>query len=67
MTPFARQAQAAIAMDTIDMTFDAAAADWRLAELPMTDIQTALSQVILPSATSRARSEPEESPMQHHR
>jgi uncharacterized protein YbjT (DUF2867 family) len=46
MAPFARRARAAIAMDTIDMTFDAVAADHSFADLPMTDIQTALTQPI---------------------
>jgi len=31
-------------MDTIDMTFDAAAPGHALVELPMTDIQVALAQ-----------------------
>lgn len=43
IAPFARQPRAAIAMDTIDMTFDAAAAGHPLVELPMTDIQMALA------------------------
>lgn len=44
IAPLARRPRAAIAMDTIDMTFDMAAADHALVELPMTDIQMALSQ-----------------------
>ena len=42
--PFARQARAAIAMDTIDMTFDATAARQTFADLPMTDIHAALTR-----------------------
>ncbi|MBA2306005.1 MAG: NAD(P)H-binding protein, partial [Acidobacteria bacterium] len=41
---FNRQARAAVAMDTIDMTFDAAPARRSLGDLPMTDALTALSQ-----------------------
>jgi uncharacterized protein YbjT (DUF2867 family) len=44
MAPFARQARAAVAMDTTDLTFDALAAENALADLPMTDIHTALTQ-----------------------
>jgi uncharacterized protein YbjT (DUF2867 family) len=44
IAPLGRQPRAAIAMDTIDMTFDVAAADQALVELPMTDIRTALTQ-----------------------
>jgi NADH dehydrogenase len=44
IAPLARQPRAAIAMDTIDMTFDMAAAGQALVELPMTDIQVALTQ-----------------------
>ena len=44
IAPLARQPRAAIAMDTIDMTFDAAAPGHALVELPMTDIQVALAQ-----------------------
>ena len=44
MAPFARQARAAIAMDTLDMTFDAPAAHHALAEQPMTTIEAALTQ-----------------------
>lgn len=44
IAPLARQPRAAIAMDTIDMTFDAAAAEQVLVEMPMTDIQVALAQ-----------------------
>ena len=46
MAPFTRQARAAIAMDTTDMTFDPVAAHNVLADQPLTDIQTALSQAI---------------------
>ncbi len=42
--PLARQPRAAVAMDTIDMTFDAAAAGHPLVQLPMTEIQVALTQ-----------------------
>jgi hypothetical protein len=44
MAPFARQARAAIAMDTLDMSFDATAAHHPLAEQQMTDIESALTQ-----------------------
>jgi uncharacterized protein YbjT (DUF2867 family) len=46
MAPVTRQARAAVAMDTIDMTFDAAPHRNALADLPMTDIETALTQAI---------------------
>jgi NADH dehydrogenase len=38
-----RQARAGVAMDTIDMTFDASAAHRAFADLPMTDIRAALN------------------------
>src|SRR5436305_1578372 len=44
MAPFARQARAAIAMDTLDMTFDARAAHDTLAEQPMPTIEAALTR-----------------------
>jgi NADH dehydrogenase len=44
LAPFARQARAAIAMDTLDMTFDAHGARPALAQLPMTDIESALTR-----------------------
>ena len=44
--PFSRRARAAVAMDTIDLTFDARAAG---ADLPMTDIRTVLTQASEPS------------------
>jgi uncharacterized protein YbjT (DUF2867 family) len=44
MAPLARQPRAAIAMDTIDMTFDALAARETFADLPMTDLRAALAQ-----------------------
>ena len=44
VAPFARQARAAIAMDTLDMSFDAPAADDALTQRPMTAIEVALSQ-----------------------
>ena len=42
VAPFARQARAAIAMDTLDMTFDASGAGEAPAQLPMTDVESAL-------------------------
>ncbi len=45
MAPLSRQASAAIAMDTIDMTFDAAAARGWFSDLPMTDVRSALDVV----------------------
>jgi NADH dehydrogenase len=44
MAPVARQPRAAIAMDTIDMTFDAVTAHGAFADLPMTDIPAALAR-----------------------
>lgn len=44
MAPFSRQARAAIAMDTTDLTFDAVTANNALADLPVTDIHTALAE-----------------------
>jgi len=44
MAPLNRQPRAGLAMDTIDMTFDAAAARQAFADLPMTDIHTALRE-----------------------
>ena len=44
MTPFARQARAAIAMDTIDMTFDAAPHRLAFADVPLTSVETALAR-----------------------
>ncbi|MGH2867248.1 MAG: SDR family oxidoreductase [Solirubrobacteraceae bacterium] len=44
IAPFARQPRAALAMDTIDMTFDAPAAAHASARLPMTDIKAALTR-----------------------
>lgn len=41
-----RQGRAGIAMDTLDMTFDAAAARERFADLPMTDIRVALGDAV---------------------
>jgi uncharacterized protein YbjT (DUF2867 family) len=41
----ARQPRAALAMDTIDMAFDTTSARAAYADLPMTDIRTALSQM----------------------
>jgi len=45
MAPINRQPRAALAMDSIDMTFDALAAREAFADLPMTDIRAALSRV----------------------
>jgi hypothetical protein len=42
VAPFSRQASAAIAMDTIDMTFDAVSARGRFVDLSMTDMRRAL-------------------------
>jgi len=44
MAPFARHARAAIAMDTLDMTFEAAGAHQAFGDQPLTDIETALTQ-----------------------
>jgi uncharacterized protein YbjT (DUF2867 family) len=44
LAPVARQPRAALTMDTIDMTFDSAGARAAIADLPMTDLRTALSQ-----------------------
>jgi uncharacterized protein YbjT (DUF2867 family) len=43
ISPVARQPRAALAMDTLDMTFDAAAARADFADLPITDLRVALS------------------------
>jgi uncharacterized protein YbjT (DUF2867 family) len=48
-----RQARAAFVMDTIDMTFDAAAARVQFADLPMTDARTALARTRTGSETTR--------------
>jgi uncharacterized protein YbjT (DUF2867 family) len=45
MAPLARQARAAVTMDTTDMTFDASTARAGYADLPMTDLRTALSNL----------------------
>jgi NADH dehydrogenase len=44
MSPFNRQPRAALAMDTIDMAFDACAARDAFADLPMTDVPSALDK-----------------------
>lgn len=44
LAPVARLPRAALAMDSIDMTFDAAAARTGIEDLPMTDVLTALSR-----------------------
>ncbi len=49
MAPFARQPRAAIAMDTLDMTFDAPARQ-TLPDLPMTRMQAALTRAESPAA-----------------
>ena len=41
---FARRARAALAMDSIDMTFDAAPGRLAFAEIPTTDIRSALTR-----------------------
>ena len=46
MAPLGRRPRAALAMDTVDMTFDAAAAHDALADSPMTDIKVALSKAV---------------------
>jgi NADH dehydrogenase len=46
MAPVTRQARAAVTMDTVDMTFDAHAAHRAFADLPMTDIQIAVTDGI---------------------
>jgi NADH dehydrogenase len=55
MAPFSRQASAAIATDTIDMTFDASAGSGSAIDLPMTEIKTALD---LASRAPRERVKP---------
>jgi hypothetical protein len=45
MTPASRQARAAIAMDTTDMTSDFSATP-RQDDLPVTDIRTALTRTV---------------------
>jgi hypothetical protein len=42
----ARQPRAGLAMDTIDMTFDATAARATYADLPVTDLRTALTRTV---------------------
>jgi uncharacterized protein YbjT (DUF2867 family) len=46
MAPFARQARAAVAMDTIDMTFDATPHRLAFADVPLTSVETALTRSI---------------------
>jgi uncharacterized protein YbjT (DUF2867 family) len=46
LAPVARQPRAALAMDMIDMTFDAASGRALIAEVPMTDLRTALSEAV---------------------
>jgi uncharacterized protein YbjT (DUF2867 family) len=49
---FDRRARAGLAMDTIDMTFDAAAARDAWSDLPMTNLDTALSQLAVGATQS---------------
>ncbi|MBA3808767.1 MAG: SDR family oxidoreductase [Solirubrobacterales bacterium] len=44
--PFSRRASAALTMDSIDMTFDAAAARGAFADIPSTDARSALSRAL---------------------
>jgi uncharacterized protein YbjT (DUF2867 family) len=44
VAPFARQARAAVAMDTTDMTFDATLTRAAFGDLPMTDVRTGLTR-----------------------
>jgi len=44
--PFSRRARAAIAMDTIDMTFDAAPGRRAFADIPTTEIHSALTRAL---------------------
>jgi uncharacterized protein YbjT (DUF2867 family) len=44
--PFSRRARAALAMDSIDMTFDAAPARRAFAEIPTTEIRSALTRAV---------------------
>jgi hypothetical protein len=44
MAPLSRKASAGLAMDTIDMTFDAVAAREGFDDLPMTDMRIALTR-----------------------
>jgi uncharacterized protein YbjT (DUF2867 family) len=44
MAPISRKARAAVAMDTVDMTFDAAEARGRFADLPFTDARAVFAQ-----------------------
>jgi uncharacterized protein YbjT (DUF2867 family) len=44
VAPFARQARAAVAMDTTDMTFDATLTRAAFGDLPMTDVRTGLAR-----------------------
>jgi NADH dehydrogenase len=55
MAPLARQARAAVALDTLDMTFDPRARQ-TLAELPSTDIQVALTRAEAESSAAHALS-----------
>ncbi|HWD66195.1 MAG TPA: SDR family oxidoreductase [Solirubrobacteraceae bacterium] len=55
MSPFVRQARAAIAMDTLDMTFDAAAAQ-AYGAAPMTDVRAALARADAESPVTTSHS-----------
>jgi uncharacterized protein YbjT (DUF2867 family) len=46
IAPVARQPRAALAMDTINMTFDAAASRADIVDIPMTDLRTAVSHAV---------------------
>src|SRR6185437_2489210 len=52
MAPFARQARAALAMDTIDMTFEPGARQ-AFTDLPMTQIHAAVTRAEAKAATTR--------------
>jgi NADH dehydrogenase len=47
---FDRRARAGLAMDSVDLTFDAAAARSAWADLPMTDLDAALSRAVIGAA-----------------
>jgi uncharacterized protein YbjT (DUF2867 family) len=46
MAPISRKARAAVVMDTVDMTFDAATARERFADLPFTDARSVLAKKV---------------------
>jgi NADH dehydrogenase len=47
LAPVARQPRAALAMDTVDMTFDAASRRALIADVPMTALRSALSDAVV--------------------